>query len=46
MRNTYVGVDWASEKHDVLIADEAGEEILFPRPGSASSSWASAERWS
>ena len=28
MRNTYAGVDWASEKHDVLIADEAGEEIL------------------
>ena len=22
------GVDWASEKHDVLIADEAGEELL------------------
>ena len=28
MRRTYAGVDWASEKHDVLIADEAGEEIL------------------
>ena len=28
MRSTYAGVDWASEKHDVLIADEAGEEIL------------------
>ncbi len=28
MRNTYAGVDWASEKHDVLIADQAGEEIL------------------
>ena len=25
---TYAGVDWASEKHDVVIADEAGEEIL------------------
>ena len=22
MRGTYAGVDWASEKHDVLIADE------------------------
>ena len=22
------GVDWASEKHDVLVADEAGEELL------------------
>ena len=28
MRRTYAGVDWASEKHDVLIADETGEEIL------------------
>src|SRR6516225_10707803 len=28
MRNNYAGVDWASEKHDVLIADEAGEELL------------------
>jgi transposase len=25
---SYAGVDWASEKHDVLIADEAGEELL------------------
>ena len=25
---TYAGVDWASEKHDVLIADETGEKIL------------------
>jgi transposase len=24
----YVGVDWAAEKHDVLVADEAGEELL------------------
>jgi transposase len=24
----YAGVDWASEKHDVLIEDEAGEELL------------------
>ena len=22
------GVDWASEKHDVHVADEAGEEVL------------------
>jgi transposase len=28
MRSTYAGVDWASEKHDVLIADEMGKEIL------------------
>jgi len=28
MRSTYAGVDWASEKHDVLIADETGEEVL------------------
>jgi len=24
----YAGVDWAAEKHDVLVADEAGEELL------------------
>jgi transposase len=28
MSTTYAGVDWASEKHDVLIADETGEEVL------------------
>jgi transposase len=28
MSTTYAGVDWASEKHDVLIADETGEEIV------------------
>src|SRR5436190_1855660 len=28
MRSTYAGVDWAFEKHDVVIADETGEEIL------------------
>ena len=28
MRSTYAGVDWASEKHDVVIADETGEEIV------------------
>jgi transposase len=24
----YAGVDWASEKHDVLVADAAGEKLL------------------
>jgi hypothetical protein len=24
----YAGVDWATEKHDVLVADEAGELLL------------------
>ena len=24
----YAGVDWASEKHDVLVADETGEALL------------------
>ena len=24
----YAGVDWASEKHDVLVEDEAGEELF------------------
>ena len=24
----YAGVDWASEKHDVLIEDEAGEQLF------------------
>ena len=28
MSSSYAGVDWASEKHDVVIADETGEEIL------------------
>src|SRR6516165_7116812 len=28
MRSTYAGVDWASEKHDVVVADETGERIL------------------
>src|SRR5450755_3047554 len=28
MGSNYAGVDWASEKHDVLIADEAGERML------------------
>jgi len=25
---SYAGVDWASDKHDVLVADEAGERLL------------------
>jgi transposase len=25
---SYAGVDWASEKHDVLVADPAGEKLL------------------
>jgi transposase len=25
---SYAGVDWASEKHDVLVADDAGGELL------------------
>ena len=38
MRSTYAGVDWASEKHDVVIADETGERLLaatfaHARPG-------------
>ena len=24
----YAGVDWASDKHDVLVANEAGEKLL------------------
>ena len=24
----YAGIDWASEKHDVLVEDEAGVEVL------------------
>ena len=24
----YAGVDWASQKHDVLIEDETGEELF------------------
>lgn len=26
--SNYAGVDWAAKKHDVLIADEAGEALL------------------
>jgi hypothetical protein len=25
---SYAGIDWASEKHDLLIEDEAGERLL------------------
>jgi transposase len=26
--SNYAGVDWASEKHDVLVANEVGDELL------------------
>ncbi|HEY2200357.1 MAG TPA: IS110 family transposase [Solirubrobacteraceae bacterium] len=26
--SSYAGVDWASEKHDVVVADETGEKLL------------------
>jgi transposase len=26
--DSYAGVDWAADKHDVLVADERGEELL------------------
>ena len=28
MANRYAGIDWASDKHDVLVADETGTEVL------------------
>jgi hypothetical protein len=28
MTGSVAGIDWASEKHDVLIADAAGERLL------------------
>ena len=28
MSGSYAGVDWASDKHDVLVADERGERLL------------------
>ena len=28
MMGSVAGIDWASEKHDVLIANEAGERLL------------------
>ena len=28
MAGRFAGIDWASEKHDVLVADQAGAELL------------------
>ena len=28
MGDRYAGIDWASEKHDVLVANETGETLL------------------
>ena len=28
MGSSYAGVDWASDKHDVFVADAAGEKLL------------------
>ena len=28
MANRYAGIDWAAEKHDVLVAEETGTEVL------------------
>ena len=28
MAGRYAGIDWAAEKHDVLVADETGAELL------------------
>ena len=28
MADRYAGIDWASETHDVLVADESGTEVL------------------
>lgn len=28
MAGRYAGIDWASEQHDVLVADETGAELL------------------
>ena len=28
MGSNYAGVDWAAEKHDVIVQDAAGEELL------------------
>ena len=28
MRWRVAGIDWVSEQHDVLIADDAGQELL------------------
>jgi hypothetical protein len=24
----YAGIDWASDKHDVLVADDTGQQVL------------------
>jgi transposase len=31
MASRYAGIDWASETHDVLVADEDGDEVLVAR---------------
>ena len=28
MESSFAGVDWASEKHDVVVQNAAGEELL------------------
>ena len=28
MADRYAGIDWAADKHDVLVADETGTEVL------------------
>jgi hypothetical protein len=28
MADRYAGIDWAADKHDVLVADDAGTEVL------------------
>ena len=28
MADRYAGIDWAAEKHDVLVADQTGTEVL------------------
>ncbi|MGO9900310.1 MAG: hypothetical protein ACLP0J_11580 [Solirubrobacteraceae bacterium] len=28
----YAGIDWAAEKHDVRVCDEAGEEVRREAP--------------
>jgi hypothetical protein len=31
MADRYAGIDWAADKHDVLVADEMGTEVLACR---------------
>lgn len=31
MASRYAGIDWASETHNVLVADEDGDEVLAAR---------------